>query len=351
MSRSSDSRAVCEIIRDFLAQPSDRNTQNRFVELCLREAESYIKWRLSLSGSLQSPQKSGLSSLDIAVDIIGILTAPVDGQVCHIPLTSLYKRFGDEIETESDDVVVAYFRGMIRRYCAQEYANLAAKDCPEIAKLRKAFKTALKSEGINQDKQGIVEIGSEQVSSEIISFDILYTIVREAFTDSNGRPEWVRRILLAIKNDPDLPKRIRFRDLISAAVAVNSEFMDLTDTRGKLSEADCITIRRIVKEIMDSCLESSSTPEIGRFIDKGRISGEDAARVSHVIENIAVDFSFDGSCNSFPSYLKEIDPEFTQEHYQKHFKFVIDTVARVTIECISENMGNDPTIRQFWSYL
>lgn len=290
------------------------------------------------------------SAFDLANDFMGSFLAPKDGTPCHAAVESLTRRFGDGFGSEEPEAVTAYFRGMIAGVCRQEYAKLAIRECPEVASLRKAFKTALKSEGVIPDSHGFIVAGSNEEDSEIIDFDSLLTIVRQTFAESTSRPKWVKSILSAITSDPDLPKRIRYKDLIAAAVAVNSEFAALDSKYTGLSEAERLTIQRIAKKAMDSCLGTVGKSSIARYVDNGRISTSDAKRIEDVLTNIAIDFTFDGSHNSLPSYMREIDPDFSQEQYQKHFKFVIDTVARATIECICEKLKDDPTIRGIGFY-
>ncbi len=347
MKTQSNLVTTIDIILRFLKTPSDHTAQLAFVELCLRESERFIKSCFASGGASRSMD---ISAFDLANDFMGSFLAPRDGTPCHTAIESLTRRFGDDIDSEEPETVEAYFRGMIAGVCRQEYAKCATREFPEVAKLRKAFNSALKAEGVESDGHGFIVVGPADGDSEIIDFDSLLAIVRQTFADSTSRPKWVRRILSTIAEDSDLPKRIRHKDLIAAAVAVNSEFASIDSKYTGLSDAECLTVQRTAWKAMDACLDSVGKLSIERYVEKERISTEDARRVTDALEAIVIDFTFDGSHSSFPSYMRDLDPSFSQEHYQSHFKFVIDTVAQSTIECICDKLRNDPTIRGIGFY-
>lgn len=356
-----DNSDQVEIIRRFLLSPQSREGFNRFFALCHSRTIGHLRrlraagWQLPLD-QVQAEQPLN----DIACDILGCFFGTCQGERFHI-IFDYFRRHGITDFANADGAeLVKHNRILLRGFIQKKVTTLKDDIDPQIANLKRRISEILNGPphaatiwpGENRKYVYLsANVGHLRENRPCLPREKLRELVLRAFYEAVNRTTWCARLFGLLEQETEYRNAVPLAWLKSEMITVNSEYVTaLPYPDGHLSGVPGDYIRRRISAACEAALEWVEKTEAARFVQKGRLSSEDAPAVMKACRLWLEDLALSGEADSIPSYFFEIKPETGQEEYQSRYKYIMDTVTRRVLEELRRRLDDDSTIRSCGGY-
>ncbi len=231
---------------------------------------------------------------------------------------------------------------LLRSFVRQELFRLCRQYDPQKANLKRGLTQVFEeleyghTSAANSNSEYIFlarNSSSLRLDRPMIARDRLRQLVEDAFLQSTSRRQWCLRIFDLLNELQEVQNRLRNHELLSAAVAVNLQFMEFDCMRpSKLPNPEDDFDAETLNEARRKAVECIRETVIRDFVTKGRITEEVGARFAVAADKYLTDLSAHGNSDPIPDYFREVMPKEEHAQYLEKYKYVFETVINRAVE-------------------
>ncbi len=350
------------ILLNFLRNPLSRRDFDTFFKVCYQQTMGYLRYLRCKGYRLPNDNRQSEKSLeDLSFDILGMFLQSRKDRP-FFKIFDYYKSRGiiSFQETNGEDLL-NLFMILLTKNIRQELAAIRKLENPQLDHLKRRFKDILKPPVYGQftSARGGAEFvyiekneKSLRIKARQVSYEDLIQIVEKAYLDSNTREEWCARIFRILDESNDLQNCLKKHELLRAVIAANSRYAEIyCDLPSRLISPAESAIRTASNEALHETMTWVRQNTIRKFLEKGRISPEEAEQFQSAVDNYLTDLGYDGDADPKPDYYFEIMPEsFTRDNLRQH-KYILDTIFKEAHDHFVESLKKNPTILDSGNYL
>lgn len=349
------------ILHNFLKNPLSRKCFDPFFKLCYRQTIGYLRY-LGAKG-----QKLPLDSInpekafeDLAIDILGGFFQSRRDKPFHI-IFDYYEREGiADFQAPDGEQLFDLFLILLRGFIKKELAKICKQEKPQLDHLKRRFKDILSGASYGSMRSRIQ--AAEYIylmkyydvlrkEAEPVLYEDLIQIVEKAYLDSKTREEWCAGIFKILDQSENFQNFIKKHEILKAVIAVNAKYVELDGIQpSRLPSPNELSVRMAVRDAIPIAIQWSRQNIIQIFLNKGRISPNEAEQFLHAVNNYLNDFGYNGDPDPIPDYYREVMPKNSHLSYLKKHKYIFDSIVNKTLEYFKEILKKNPTIRGFGNY-
>jgi hypothetical protein len=347
-------------VRRFLTSPLTRESFLDFYNVCRCHTLAYLRYLQHKA--VRMPVGSGVrtgSPNDLAIDILGTLFRNDEDRPFFVIFDHFDRlRLSDYDQADPCDLLF-HLEGLLRGHVKQELSKLKMAYNSQIDNLKRRFKETLKTDEYRSLKIGGIEhVFLRQYEDNLrqdrpaIPYEHLVRIAESAYQESTDRKTWCRKILASIWEASEYRNLVKQHELLMAVVAVNSWYIDLDQsTSAKPTTPRQETIQSAVRSIIERTLTWTEKNIIQSFVDKGRISKDEASCLRLAVSRYLDDLGFHGETDPIPEYFRETMPETAHSIYLKKYKYVFETTIAKSLDHFRDNVKKESTRLGFGDYI